>query len=143
MYPYFAFLPDDIIEKIYSKIYFPQNSALLNDIKLYHFIKHELVKNYGLYNICCCAMIHGKYNNNISSIVLTDIDSIHNTIYNMSYDDKSILLNKIIGRMSLNDKYFFIFLIMDKTIRGDKYNYENYIKYVVDNHIKNTYYILK
>ena len=47
---YLNLLPDDLIEKIYSKIYYPQNHKLLNEIKLFHYIKKKLVYDYGLYN---------------------------------------------------------------------------------------------
>ena len=46
---YLNLLPDDLIEKIYSKIYYPQNHKLLNEIKLFHYIKKKLVYDYGLY----------------------------------------------------------------------------------------------
>lgn len=36
---YLNLLPDDLIEKIYSKIYYSQNHKLLNEIKLFHYIK--------------------------------------------------------------------------------------------------------
>ena len=62
MNKYFNNLPDDLINKIYSKIYYSQDKNLLNEIKIVYYIKNNLVKDFGLNNICCCALIHNKNN---------------------------------------------------------------------------------
>jgi hypothetical protein len=125
-------LPDDIVDKIYSKIYFPQNSKLLNEIKIHYYIINKLVIKYGLYNLCCCAIIHDK---NINAISMSYIDNIHDIIYELDDKDRKRLLNRIIGGMSLNKKYSFIFFITDRTIRSHLTDNIDYIKYVVDNSI--------
>ena len=107
---YIALLPDDIIDKIYSKIYYPQNSNLLSEIKLFYFITTKLVKNYGLYNVCCCAITHDEYYMNIEAISLQYIEDTHDKINNLTYSEAKNLLNCVIGKMSLekNTHSYFI-----------------------------------
>jgi hypothetical protein len=124
-------LPDDLIRKIYAKIYYPQNPKLLNEIRLFHYIKKKLVYDYGLYNVCCCAIIQRKYSN--ETITIEDIDSIHNTIISIDDNNKNAILNNMISAMSAEDKYAFIFHITDKTIKPNTKDTNSYIKFVVDN----------
>jgi len=128
---YLNLLPDDLIEKIYSKIYYPQNHKLLNEIKLFHYIKKKLVYDYGLYNVCCCAIIQRKYNK--ETITIEDIDNILDTIISIDDNDKNSILNNMINAMTIEDKYAFIFHIKDKTIKSNTYDTNSYIKFVVDN----------
>lgn len=132
-----ALLPDDIIDKIYSKIYYPQNSNLLSEIKLVYFITNELVKNYGLYNVCCCAITHDEYYMNIEAISLQYIEDIHDKINNLTYSQTRILLNNVIGKMSLEKKYSFIFYMTDRTVRQAVQDTNNYIKYIINSIINN------
>ena len=134
---YINTLPDDIIDKIYSKIYYPQNSNLLSEIKLVYFITTELVKNYGLYNVCCCAITHDEYYMNIEAISLQYIEDIHDKINNLTYSQTRILLNNVIGKMSLEKKYSFIFYMTDRTIRQAVQDTNNYIKYIINSIINN------
>lgn len=107
---YINTLPDDIIEKIYSKIYYPQNYILLSEIKLVYYITTQLVNNYGLYNVCCCAITHDEYYMNIEAISLQYIEDSHDKINNLTYLKTKNLLNRIIGKMSLekNTHLYFI-----------------------------------
>lgn len=132
-----ALLPDDIIDKIYSKIYYPQNSNLLSEIKLFYFITTELVKNYGLYNVSCCAITHDEYYMNIEAISLQYIEDIHDKINNLTYSQTRILLNNVIGKMSLEKKYSFIFYMTDRTVRQAVQDTNNYIKYIINSIINN------
>ena len=134
---YINTLPDDIIDKIYSKIYYPQNSNLLSEIKLVYFITTELVKNYGLYNVCCCAITHDEYYMNIEAISLQYIEDIHDKINNLTYSQTRILLNNVIGKMSLEKKYSFIFYMTDRTVRQAVQDTNNYIKYIINSIINN------
>lgn len=134
---YIALLPDDIIDKIYSKIYYPQNSNLLSEIKLFYFITTELVKNYGLYNVCCCAITHDEYYMNIEAISLQYIEDTHDKINNLTYSETKNLLNNVIGKMSLEKKYSFIFYMTDRTIRRAVQDTNKYIKYFINNIINN------
>lgn len=137
MNKYIDTLPDDIIEKIYSKIYYPQKSNLLSEIKLVYFITTELVQKYGLYNVCCCAVTHDEYYMNIEAISLQYIEDTRDKINNLSYLQTKNLLNRIIGKMSLEKKYSFIFYMIDKTIRQTIYDTNKYIKYIINNIINN------
>tara|TARA_B110000483_G_scaffold47446_1_gene59135 strand:- start:1624 stop:1998 length:375 start_codon:yes stop_codon:yes gene_type:complete len=112
---YMSLLPDDLILKIYSNIYYPQNSKLLSEIKLFHYIKNNLVNNFGLYNVCCCSYIHSKHDSGITSFTLNEIDDIIVDIYNLNFGEKNKLLNNLIGKMSLKYKNS---LILD--MRADK-----------------------
>jgi len=135
---YINTLPDDIIDKIYSKIYYPQNSNLLSEIKLVYFITTELVKKNGLYNVCCCAIIHDEYYMNVEFISLQYIEDIHDKINNLTYSQTRILLNNVIGKMSLEKKYSFIFYMTDRTIRKKAFqDTNNYIKYIINSIINN------
>lgn len=134
---YIALLPDDIVDKIYSKIYYPQKKDLLYEIKLVYYIKKNLVKRYGLFNVCCCAIIHNDYYNNIDSISLQCIDDVHNKISILTNQEAKKLLKNIVCKMSLEKKYSFIFYLTDRTIRDPLYDINNYIKYVIDNTILN------
>ena len=129
---YISLLPEDLILKIYSKIYYPQNSKLLSEIRLFHYIKHKLVNNFGLYNICCCSYIHCNYDPNMSSISLNEIDNINANIHNLNYKEKNKLLNDLLGKMPLIDKYSFIFHMTDRTVRPCNTDTNSYIKYVID-----------
>tara|TARA_Y100000389_G_C17430914_1_gene502559 strand:+ start:271 stop:696 length:426 start_codon:yes stop_codon:yes gene_type:complete len=137
MNKYINTLPDDIIEKIYSKIYYPQNYILLSEIKLVYYITTQLVNNYGLYNVCCCAITHDEYYMNIEAISLQYIEDTHDKINNLTYLKTKNLLNRIIGKMSLEKKYSFIFYMTDRTIRQSLYDTNNYIKYIINNIINN------
>jgi len=137
MNKYFDTLPDDIIEKIYSKIYYPQKSDLLSEIKLVYFITTELVQKYGLYNVCCCAITHDEYYMNIEDISLQYIEDTRGKINNLSYLQTKNLLNRIIGKMSLEKKYSFIFYITDRTIKQAICDTKKYIKYIINNIINN------
>jgi len=134
---YINTLPDDIIEKIYSKIYYPQNYILLSEIKLVYYITTQLVNNYGLYNVCCCAITHDEYYMNIEAISLQYIEDTHDKINNLTYLKTKNLLNRIIGKMSLEKKYSFIFYMIDRTIRQALCDTNNYIKYIINNIINN------
>lgn len=134
---YINTLPDDIIEKIYSKIYYPQNYILLSEIKLVYYITTQLVNNYGLYNVCCCAITHDEYYMNIEAISLQYIEDSHDKINNLTYLKTKNLLNRIIGKMSLEKKYSFIFYMIDRTIRQALCDTNNYIKYIINNIINN------
>lgn len=129
---YINTLPDDIIDKIYSKIYYPQNFNLLYEIKLVYFITTELVKNYGLYNVCCCAITHDEYYMNIEAIYLQYIEDTHDKINNLTYSETKNLLNCVIGKMSIEKKYSFIFYMTDRTIRQAVQDTNNYIKYIIN-----------
>jgi len=137
MNKYINTLPDDIIEKIYSKIYYPQNYILLSEIKLVYYITTQLVNNYGLYNVCCCAITHDEYYMNIEAISLQYIEDTHDKINNLTYLKTKNLLNRIIGKMSLEKKYSFIFYMIDRTIRQALCDTNNYIKYIINNIINN------
>jgi len=137
MNKYINTLPDDIIEKIYSKIYYPQNYILLSEIKLVYYITTQLVNNYGLYNVCCCAITHDEYYMNIEAISLQYIEDSHDKINNLTYLKTKNLLNRIIGKMSLEKKYSFIFYMIDRTIRQALCDTNNYIKYIINNIINN------
>jgi hypothetical protein len=129
---YISLLPEDLILNIYSKIHYPQNSKLLSEIKLFHYIKHKLVNNFGLYNICCCSYIHYNYDSNMSSISLNEIDNINTSIHNLNYKEKNKLLNNLLGKMPLIDKYSFIFHMTDRTVKPYISDTNTYIKYVID-----------
>jgi hypothetical protein len=137
MNKYINTLPDDIIEKIYSKIYYPQNYNLLSEIKLVYYITTQLVNNYGLYNVCCCAITHDEYYMNIESISLQYIEDTHDKINNLTYLKTKNLLNRVIGKMSLEKKYSFIFYMTDRTIRQAILDTNKYIKYIINNIIDN------
>lgn len=137
MNKYINTLPDDIIEKIYSKIYYPQNYILLSEIKLVYYITTQLVNNYGLYNVCCCAITHDEYYMNIEAISLQYIEDTHDKINNLTYLKTKNLLNRIIGKMSLEKKYSFIFYMIDRKIRQALCDTNNYIKYIINNIINN------
>lgn len=132
---YISLLPEDLILKIYSKIHYPQNSKLLNEIKLFHYITTQLVNNYGLYNVCCCAIIHDEYYMNIEAISLQYIEDTHDKINNLSYSQTRNLLNRIIGKMSLKKKYSLIFYMTDRTIMQSHCDTNNYIKYIINNNL--------
>jgi len=134
---YISYLPEDLILKIYSKINYPQNSNLLSEIKLVYFITTRLVNNYGLYNVCCCAITHDEYYMNIKAISLQYIEDTHNKINNLSYSQTRNLLNRIIGKMSLEKKYSLIFYMTDRTIIQAYCDTNNYIKYIINNIINN------
>lgn len=134
---YINILPDDIIDKIYSKIYYPQNSNLLSEIKLVYFITNELVKIYGLYNVCCCAITHDEYYMNIEAISLQYIEKIHDKINSITYTEVKNTLNRIIAKMSLEKKYSFVFYMTDRTIRQAGHDTNNYIKYIINSIINN------
>lgn len=129
---YISLLPEDLILKIYSKIYYPQNSKLLSEIRLFHYIKHKLVNNFGLYNICCCLYIHYNFDSSINSITLNEINNINASIHNLNYGEKIKLLNDLTGKMNLIDKYSFIFHMTDRTVRPCNTDINSYIKYVID-----------
>nr|QPI16535.1 MAG: hypothetical protein NIOZUU159_00023 [Virus NIOZ-UU159] len=137
MNKYINTLPDDIIEKIYSKIYYPQNYILLSEIKLVYYITTQLVNNYGLYNVCCCAITHDEYYMNIEAISLQYIEDTHDKINNLTYLKTKNLLNRVIGKMSLEKKYSFIFYMTDRTIRQAILDTNKYIKYIINNIIDN------
>ena len=101
------------------------------------YIKKKLVYDYGLYNICCCVIIQRKYNK--ETITIEDIDNILNTIISIDDTDKNSILNNMIGAMTIEDKYAFIFHIKDKTIKSNTYDTNSYIKFVVDKLIYNYY----
>jgi len=132
MNKYFNNLPDDLINKIYYKIYYSQDKNLLNEIKIVYYIKNNLVKDFGLNNICCCALIHYKNNYNINDISINDIDTIYNVVNILPENVVRSVLNNIIGKMPLNYKYSLIFHLLDKTITPYTYN-DEYIKIVIDN----------
>lgn len=134
---YINTLPDDIIDKIYSKIYYPQNSDLLSEIKLVYFINNKLVKYYGIYNVCCCAITHDEYYMNIEFISLQYIENLHDKINSLTYTEVKNTLNRIIAKMSLEKKYSFIFYMTDRTIKQDIQYKNNYIKYIINNIINN------
>ena len=134
---YINTLPDDIIDKIYSKIYYPQNSDLLSEIKLVYFINNKLVKYYGIYNVCCCAITHDEYYMNIEFISLQYIEKLHDKINSLTYTEVKNTLNRIIAKMSLEKKYSFIFYMTDRTIKQDIQYKNNYIKYIINNIINN------
>lgn len=137
MNKYISTLPDDIIDKIYSKIYYPQNSNLLSEIKLVYYITTQLVNNYGLYNVCCCAITHDEYYMNIEAISLQYIEHTYDKINKLSYLQTKKLLNRIIGKMSLEKKYSYIFYITDRTIKQAICDKNKYIKYIINNIINN------
>ena len=122
---------------MWEKIYYPQNSNLLSEIKLVYFITTELVKNYGLYNVCCCAITHDEYYMNIEAISLQYIEDTHDKINNLTYSETKNLLNCVIGKMSLEKKYSFIFYMTDRTIRQAVQDTNNYIKYIINSIINN------
>ena len=57
--------------------------------------------------------------------------------YNLTYLKTKNLLNRVIGKMSLEKKYSFIFYMTDRTIRQAILDTNKYIKYIINNIIDN------
>ena len=74
---------------------------------------------------------------NIEAISLQYIEDSHDKINNLTYLKTKNLLNRIIGKMSLEKKYSFIFYMIDRTIRQALCDTNNYIKYIINNIINN------
>lgn len=124
-------LPDDIIDLIYSKIYFCQNKDLLLDIKATYYIKNTLLNKYGLVDLLGCLLIHiDREMNNIKNIdsLLDNIEKIYYQINSLIFTEMYSLFIKSINKLNTNEKFKFIFYMEDHTIHG----------YVDDNIINNT-----
>jgi hypothetical protein len=68
----------------------------------------------------------------MSSISLNEIDNINTSIHNLNYKEKNKLLNNLLGKMPLIDKYSFIFHMTDRTVKPYISDTNTYIKYVID-----------
>lgn len=124
-------LPDDIIDLIYSKIYFCQNKDLLLDIKATYYIKNTLLNKYGLVDLLGCLLIHiDREMNNIKNIdsLFDNIEKIYYQINSLIFTEMYSLFIKSINKLNTNEKFKFIFYMEDHTIHG----------YVDDNIINNT-----
>ena len=112
--PYY--IPDDIIDYIYTFIYYKQNENLLLEIKLIYYINNILIKKHSLKDICSCAIIHSKNDNFINNISINDIDNIYNNINKLDNIQIKTLFNKTVSLFSLDKKYSFIFYMLDITV---------------------------
>lgn len=131
-------LPEDIIEYIYSIIYYKQNKILLDEIKTYNYIKKKIINNGSLKGVLSCAIIHSKNEYSTKTIKLTDLSKIEDYI-NLLPNDKLIYkLNNIIAKLEINKKYSFIFYMSDVRIYGKHIltsSYiENYVKIITNNY---------
>lgn len=128
---YLIELPDDIIEYIYSKIYYIQNEKLLEEIRLIYFIKKYILLRYDIKILCNILLIYLNYN--ITNIDLEKIDFINNKISNLSDEELYKMFNVNINKLSLNKKYSFIFNMYDYRIRGLNSITEIFIKKYINN----------
>ena len=124
-------LPDDIIDLIYSKIYYCQSKDLLLDIKATYYIKNDLLNKYVLVDLLGCLLVHIdrelKNINNIDTL-FNNIEKIHNKISSLIFSEMYNLFIKTINTLNTSEKFKFIYYIEDHTIHG----------YVDDNIIYNT-----
>lgn len=132
---YLIKLPDNIIEYIYSKIYYIQNEKLLEEIRLIYFIKKYILLRYDIKILCNILLIYLNYNMN--NIDLEKIDFINNKISNLSDKKLYKMFNININKLSLKKKYSFIFNIYDYKIHGLNSVKELYIKKYIYNIINN------
>ena len=131
-------LPDDIIDYIYKKIYYKQNSEILEEIKLMYYINKKIITYDNLKDVCSCALIHMKDDIFIEKIKIEDINNINNYIRDLNNDEVKILTNKTLSKAPLKKKYSFIFYMTDVTIYGKNYINDDFIKHYVNNLIKNS-----
>tara|TARA_B100001142_G_C14259451_1_gene626432 strand:- start:577 stop:1008 length:432 start_codon:yes stop_codon:yes gene_type:complete len=130
-------LPDDIIDYIYKKIYYKQNSEILEEIKLMYYINKKIITYNNIKDVCSCALIHMKDDIFIERIKIKDINNINNYIRDLNNDEVKILTNKTLSKAPLKKKYSFIFYMTDVTIHGKNYINDNFIKHYVNNLVKN------
>jgi len=134
-------LPDDIINFIYTKIYYKQNNDILEEIKLIYYINNVLIKNHNLKDLCSCAVIHMKDDIFIETIKIEDINNINNFINNLTNCEIKKLINKTLNSASLKKKYSFIFYMTDVTIHGKNYIddifIKKYVNFLINNFINN------
>ena len=130
-------LPDDLIDNIYSRIYYVQNKNLLDEIKINYYIKKKYINNNKkIRDIYCCIIFHfdEKYFKNLT---FEKILELQESISKIKKKELIKIANKYINKANLEDKYRFIFFLNDFTIRKE-YNYI-YIKNRIDN-ILNIFY---
>ena len=127
---YLIELPYDIIEYIYSKIYYKQKEKILDEIKVIYFIKKYILLKYEIKNLCNIILL---LNYNINDIDIYKIDYINNKISNLSDVELYKLFNKRINKFSLKEKYKFIFNMYDYRVHGINSISEKFIKRYVDN----------
>ena len=132
---FFDNLPDDIIDFIYTKIYYKQNKEILQEIKLMYYINNKLVNDYSLDDICFCALLHMR-DGIMENINIEEIEYVNNFFNKLNYNEFKTFLNKILASSSILKKYSFIFYMNDvKFISNNNIN-EYYIKNYVNRLIK-------
>tara|TARA_B000000477_G_scaffold121431_1_gene124047 strand:- start:1721 stop:2143 length:423 start_codon:yes stop_codon:yes gene_type:complete len=127
---YLIELPYDIIEYIYSKIYYKQKEKILDEIKIIYFIKKYILLKYEIKHLCNIILL---LNYNINDIDIYKIDYINNKISNLSDVELYKLFNKKINKFSLKEKYKFIFNMYDYRVHGINSINEKFIKRYVNN----------
>jgi hypothetical protein len=130
-------LPDDLIDNIYSRIYYVQNKNLLDEIKINYYIKKKYINNNKkIRDIYCCIIFHFD-ENYFKNLTFEKILELQESISKIKKKELIKIANKYINKANLEDKYRFIFFLNDFTIRKE-YNYI-YIKNRIDN-ILNIFY---
>ena len=103
-------LPDDIIDYIYKKIYYKQNSEILEEIKLMYYINKKIITYDNLKDVCSCALIHMKDDIFIERIKIEDINNINNYIRDLNNDEVKILTNKTLSKAPLKKNIHLYFI---------------------------------
>ena len=130
-------LPDDLIDNIYSRIYYVQNKNLLDEIKINYYIKKKYINNNNkIRDIYCCVILHFD-ENYFKNLTFEKILELQESISKIKKKELIKIANKYINKANLEDKYRFIFFLNDLTIRKE-HNYI-YIKNRIDN-ILNLFY---
>lgn len=124
-------LPYDIIEYIYSKIYYKQKEKILEEIKLIYLIKNYILLKYNIKILCNIILIYLNYD--IKYIDINKINYINNKISNQSDEELYKLFNITITKLSLKEKYRFIFNLHDYRIHGINSITDKFIKEYINN----------
>lgn len=128
-------LPDDLIDKIYSKIYYVQNKNLLDEIKINYYIKKKYINNNKkIRDIYCCMKLHFDDYYSKDNLTFQKIIELQEMISKIKKKELIKSANKYINKVKLEDKYTFIYFLNDFTIRKE-HNYI-YIKNRIDNILK-------
>lgn len=95
-------LPSDIQDNIYSKIIFPQNKNLLEDIRNYRFVKTCLLNSFQVWELVWCLIL--SFNKNIDNKKKDD----KMKLFRNSGKSGEFYLSRIIGKLSIGDRNDFL-----------------------------------
>tara|TARA_B100000795_G_scaffold269991_1_gene261695 strand:+ start:5308 stop:5631 length:324 start_codon:yes stop_codon:yes gene_type:complete len=95
-------LPSDIQDNIYSKIIFPQNKNILEDIHNYTFVKTCLLNSFQDWDIVWCLIL--IFNKNIDNKKKDD----KMKLFRNSGESGEYYVSRIIGKLSIDDRNYLL-----------------------------------